>query len=87
MLFSFVIYNVLYTNIHSLLLEGSVLVALFFRSMRDNKHALVTFRSGKAERTCEEFYLQAGHTSIYTIKSQGRQVYYWTFEAVTDTEE
>ena len=31
---------------------------------------------GIAEQTCEVLYLQAGHTSIYSIKSQGRQVYY-----------
>jgi len=59
--------------------------------MSDNKDAsvIVIFRDGIdiAEQTCEKFYLQAGHTSIYSIKSQGRQVYYWTFKAVTHTEE
>ena len=47
--------------------------------MRDNKHARV-LSSGIvhifAEQTLRRFLCEAGHTSIYSIKSQGWQVYF-----------
>ena len=54
--------------------------------MIDNKNAQNSLSEIVAEQTCD-FLLQACHTSIYSIKSQGRQVSFWTFKAVTHTEE
>ena len=58
-------------------------------NMRDIEHARVVSSdaSHHAEQTLRSLLCEACHTSIYSIKSQGWQVYFWTFKAVTHTEE
>jgi len=80
-----------HTTQHSMVIFGYVrVVRLKINcSMRDIEHARVvpSGTSHHAEQTLRSLLCEACHTSIYSIKSQGWQVYFWTFKAVTHTEE